>query len=104
VVLVKWSFRRRQGGDARHTSKGVYRRHKCGESSNMQISILLVAAVIIPCSILFGAVLGMFAMLVIRVEASEQRAELARSYRWPSGEDEMKKTAIALAYRPGRRL
>jgi hypothetical protein len=70
----------------------------------MQISILLVAAVIIPCSIVFGVGLGMFAMLVIWFEAAVQRAERGRSDRWHLMEDDIKNAVASLAYRPAQRL
>jgi hypothetical protein len=70
----------------------------------MHISILCVAAVIIPCSILLGVVLGMFAMLVIWFELALQRVRCARRDRCRSMEDDIKDAVASLAYKPARRL
>jgi hypothetical protein len=80
------------------------RQQEYGKSSHMQISILSVAAVIIPCSILFGVVLGMFATLVFWFEATVQRSERARSGKCRSMEDDIKDAVASLAYKPARRL
>jgi hypothetical protein len=62
----------------------------------MQISILLVAAVIIPCSILFGVVLGVLAMLVIRFELAVR----AQNDLWRSVEADLKNAVASLAHKP----
>jgi ABC-type molybdate transport system permease subunit len=62
----------------------------------MQISILLVAAVIIPCSILFGVALGVLAMLVIRFELAVR----AQNDLWRSVEADLKNAAASLANKP----
>jgi uncharacterized membrane protein len=49
--------------------RGVYARHKSGKSNPMQISILWVAAAIIPIIMVLGAALGAGAMLAIFAEA-----------------------------------
>ena len=68
-MFVKWSFSRRLGGDVSHTAAGGYSRHKSGKSNPMQISILWVAAAIIPIIMVLGAALGAGAMLAIFAEA-----------------------------------
>jgi hypothetical protein len=103
-VFVKWSFSRRLGGYVSHTRRGVYRSYECGKSNHMQISILWVAAVIIPCSIVFGVVLGMFAMLVIWFQVAVERAHRARNDLWRSMEADIKNVVASLAYKPAQWL
>jgi hypothetical protein len=62
----------------------------------MQISVLLVAALIVPCSILFGVVLGVLAMLVIRFELAVR----AQNDLWRSVEADLKKAVASLAHKP----
>jgi hypothetical protein len=77
-------------------ANGDVPRARIRQSNPMQISVLLVAALIVPCSILFGVVLGVLAMLVIRFELAVR----AQNDLWRSVEADLKKAVASLAHKP----